>query len=182
MHYGAASTAWHKFAILGDALLERFQLLRNVGQYDSVRLSPHPVAKSPCLITAAVVALIVFWLTGGTSARPVEGPVRLGQIASVNGPRVRAERVIEDTRCPADAMCSGWPCDRTSDSVWGRMVQAVRSSAWGARQCCRWQPDTSRGQSASPGNPASRPVAIIPVHLQFPGWAMIGRIGGSGSS
>jgi hypothetical protein len=63
------------------------------------------VAKSPCLITAAVVALIVFWLTGGTSARPVEGPVRLGQIASVNGPRVRAERVIEDTRCPADVQC-----------------------------------------------------------------------------
>ena len=31
--------------------------------------------------------------------------MRLGQIASVNGPRVRAEQVIEDSRCPVDAQC-----------------------------------------------------------------------------
>lgn len=29
----------------------------------------------------------------------------LGKIAWVNGPRVRADRVIEDSRCPADAQC-----------------------------------------------------------------------------
>lgn len=31
--------------------------------------------------------------------------MRLGQIASVNGPRVRPERVVEDSRCPADTVC-----------------------------------------------------------------------------
>jgi hypothetical protein len=32
----------------------------------------------------------------------------LGQIASVNGPRVRPERIIEDSRCPIDVQCI-WP-------------------------------------------------------------------------
>ena len=35
----------------------------------------------------------------------VEGPVTLGQIAYVGGPRVRPDRVIEDSRCPTDAQC-----------------------------------------------------------------------------
>ena len=44
-------------------------------------------------------------LTGCVADGPFEGPVRLGQIASVNGPRVRADQVIEDSRCPIDAHC-----------------------------------------------------------------------------
>ena len=36
---------------------------------------------------------------------PVEGPVRLGQVAYVNGPQVRVTQVIEDSRCPVDAQC-----------------------------------------------------------------------------
>ncbi|WOS39141.1 hypothetical protein [Xanthomonas rydalmerensis] len=39
------------------------------------------------------------------ASHPVEGPVRLGEIAAVDGPRVRADRVIEDSRCPADIQC-----------------------------------------------------------------------------
>jgi len=39
------------------------------------------------------------------ASHPVEGPVRLGEIAAVDGPRVRPDRVIEDSRCPADVQC-----------------------------------------------------------------------------
>jgi hypothetical protein len=31
--------------------------------------------------------------------------VRLGQMAAVNGPRVRADRIIEDSRCPSGVQC-----------------------------------------------------------------------------
>jgi len=45
--------------------------------------------------------------------------VRLGQIAAVNGPRVRADRVVEDSRCPGGTQC-----------VWaGRLV--VRATVLG---------------------------------------------------
>jgi hypothetical protein len=39
------------------------------------------------------------------ASSPIEGPVRLGEIAAVDGPRVRPDRVIEDSRCPADVQC-----------------------------------------------------------------------------
>ncbi|QDI05886.1 hypothetical protein E4A48_11555 [Xanthomonas cerealis pv. cerealis] len=42
---------------------------------------------------------------GPVASRPIEGPVRLGEIAAVDGPRVRPDRVIEDSRCPADVQC-----------------------------------------------------------------------------
>lgn len=58
-------------------------------------------------------------LASCAAARPIEGPVRLGEIAAVNGPKVRPDRVIEDSRCPADAQC-----------VWaGRLV--VRATVFG---------------------------------------------------
>jgi hypothetical protein len=40
-----------------------------------------------------------------TSTEALEGPVRLGQTAYVSGPRVRPDRILEDSRCPADAKC-----------------------------------------------------------------------------
>lgn len=52
----------------------------------------------------------------------VEGPVRLGQMAYVGGPRVLPERVIEDSRCPVGTIC-----------VWaGRVVlrATVYGGAW----------------------------------------------------
>lgn len=53
----------------------------------------------------AAVAFAGALLASCNASRPVEGPVRLGQIASVNGPRVRAETVIEDSRCPIKVQC-----------------------------------------------------------------------------
>lgn len=43
--------------------------------------------------------------TGAPTDAPIEGPVRLGDIAAVDGPKVRPDRVIEDSRCPADVQC-----------------------------------------------------------------------------
>lgn len=43
--------------------------------------------------------------TGPVARTPAEGPVRLGEIAAVDGPKVRPDRVIEDSRCPADVQC-----------------------------------------------------------------------------
>lgn len=42
---------------------------------------------------------------GPVANHPIEGPVRLGEIAAIDGPRVRPDRVIEDSRCPADVQC-----------------------------------------------------------------------------
>jgi hypothetical protein len=56
---------------------------------------------------------------GCASAVPVEGPVRLGQTAFVDGPKVRADRIVEDSRCPVDTEC-----------VWaGRMI--LRTTVFG---------------------------------------------------
>ena len=53
----------------------------------------------------SLLAAAALLLAGCASNAPVEGPVRLGQIAFVNGPRVRPDRIIEDSRCPAEAQC-----------------------------------------------------------------------------
>jgi hypothetical protein len=53
----------------------------------------------------AFLALTLAYLAGCASRAPVEGPVRLGQIATVGGPRVRADRIIEDSRCPVGFDC-----------------------------------------------------------------------------
>ncbi len=42
---------------------------------------------------------------GCAFTRPFEGPVRFGQIAFVGGPRVRPDRVVEDSRCPLGVDC-----------------------------------------------------------------------------
>jgi hypothetical protein len=53
----------------------------------------------------AFLALTLAYLAGCASTAPIEGPVRLGQIAAVGGPRVRADRIIEDSRCPVGFDC-----------------------------------------------------------------------------
>ncbi|OAX86412.1 hypothetical protein A7D16_19395 [Xanthomonas nasturtii] len=55
-------------------------------------------------------ALVVISITGCATAgpftsQPIEGPVRLGEVAAVDGPKVRPDQVIEDSRCPADVQC-----------------------------------------------------------------------------
>ncbi|MEQ8042162.1 hypothetical protein ABQW67_04255 [Xanthomonas hortorum] len=52
-----------------------------------------------------VVLLVGCAATGPVTSSPIEGPVRLGEIAAVNGPKVRPDHVIEDSRCPADIQC-----------------------------------------------------------------------------
>lgn len=54
---------------------------------------------------AVIPAFTVPFLISCASTRPIEGATRLGQTAWVNGPRVRADRVIEDSRCPSDVQC-----------------------------------------------------------------------------
>ncbi|WP_343055262.1 hypothetical protein [Sphingomonas aerophila] len=67
------------------------------------------------VVKAAACPALLLLLAGCASVRPTEGPVRLGQIAAVSGPRVRADRVIEDSRCPVNTQC-----------VWaGRLVVRV---------------------------------------------------------
>ncbi|NHF68449.1 hypothetical protein [Xanthomonas hortorum] len=60
--------------------------------------------------TLVFATLLVISLAGCTAAAtvtssPIEGPVRLGEIAAVDGPKVRPDQVIEDSRCPADVQC-----------------------------------------------------------------------------
>jgi hypothetical protein len=59
------------------------------------------------LVLASLVAISLAGCAAGgqVGSRPIEGPVRLGEIAAVDGPRVRPDRVIEDSRCPADVQC-----------------------------------------------------------------------------
>lgn len=57
------------------------------------------------LKTIWVVSLAGCAATGPVTSSPIEGPVRLGEIAAVDGPKVRPDQVIEDSRCPADVQC-----------------------------------------------------------------------------
>jgi hypothetical protein len=68
-------------------------------------LSKRPVAEHPIGVKGACLAAIPSLLVGCASAGPAEGPVRLGQIAFVDGPRVRADHVLEDSRCQVDVQC-----------------------------------------------------------------------------
>jgi hypothetical protein len=52
-----------------------------------------------------IPAAILVAAAGCISTHPIEGPVRLGQIAAVNGPRVRTDLVVEDSRCPVGVQC-----------------------------------------------------------------------------
>ncbi|PPU53443.1 hypothetical protein XarbCFBP6827_19185 [Xanthomonas arboricola] len=60
--------------------------------------------------TLVLATFLVAWLAacaaaGPIASQPIEGPVRLGEIAAVDGPKVRPDRVIEDSRCPAEVQC-----------------------------------------------------------------------------
>lgn len=65
--------------------------------------------------------LIPTMLAACASNGPIEGPVRLGQTAFVSGPKVRADHIVEDSRCPVNAQC-----------VWaGRLIVAATVSGGG---------------------------------------------------
>lgn len=67
----------------------------------------HDLHRAP-LLSLAVLAVMSL---GGCATTPaatghlIEGPVRLGEMAAVDGPRVRPDRVVEDSRCPTDVQC-----------------------------------------------------------------------------
>ncbi|WDK82608.1 hypothetical protein [Xanthomonas campestris] len=61
--------------------------------------------RSLVLAMLLVVSLVGCAATGPVTSLPIEGPVRLGEIAAVDGPKVRPDHVIEDSRCPADVQC-----------------------------------------------------------------------------
>lgn len=63
------------------------------------------MAKCFSRVRSIAAFFVIPLLVGCAATRPVEGPVRLGQMAAVGGPRVRADRIIEDSRCPADVQC-----------------------------------------------------------------------------
>lgn len=52
----------------------------------------------PALLSACCVAAC-------SAVVPVSGPVALGQTAYVNGPTVRPDHVVEDSRCPVGTTC-----------------------------------------------------------------------------
>lgn len=43
--------------------------------------------------------------SGPVASRSTESPVDLGEVAAVDGPKVRPDRIIEDSHCPADVRC-----------------------------------------------------------------------------
>lgn len=95
--------------------------------------------------TAAVLLL----LGACHAARTMEGPARLGEIAYVDGPRVRADEVLEDSRCPTDVRC-----------VWaGRLV--VRATVFGGG----WtkQVDLTLGEPVQVADGALTLVEATPV-------------------
>lgn len=53
-------------------------------------------------LTALVISV---GCTATQAERTGGGPVRLGQTAYYDGPRVRPDRVIEDSRCPVNVRC-----------------------------------------------------------------------------
>ncbi|MEQ7753773.1 hypothetical protein [Xanthomonas sp. WHRI 8370] len=61
--------------------------------------------RSLVLAMLLVVSLVGCAATGPVTSPPIEGPVRLGEIAAVDGPKVRPDQVVEDSRCPADVQC-----------------------------------------------------------------------------
>ncbi|WP_058363012.1 hypothetical protein [Xanthomonas translucens] len=63
------------------------------------------LVRTMVLASLLAIALAGCAASGPISSQPIEGPVRLGEIAAVDGPRVRPESVIEDSRCPADVQC-----------------------------------------------------------------------------
>jgi hypothetical protein len=64
-----------------------------------------PVAERHGTAPTLALAAIFATASGCAQTRAIEGPVRLGQMAAVNGPRVRPDRVIEDSRCPVSVQC-----------------------------------------------------------------------------
>jgi hypothetical protein len=67
--------------------------------------SARPVAARFGIARTLAFVAVLAPASGCAQTHPIEGPVRLSQMAAVNGPRVRADRVVEDSRCPVGVQC-----------------------------------------------------------------------------
>lgn len=56
------------------------------------------------LLRSTILAILAAGATACVT-RPEQGPVRLGQAAALGGPVARPIKLIEDSRCPANARC-----------------------------------------------------------------------------
>ncbi len=99
-------------------------------------------------------------VTPGTSATP-----GLGQVGLVDGLRVRPLAIVEDSRCPIDAVC-----------VWaGRLVVRAEVSGGGWRETFNFElrrPQPVPGGQmtlveAAPGKSAARPIAPADYRFTF---------------
>ena len=102
----------------------------------------------------AAVPLIATLCASAAPARPSEAAARLGRTVHVDGIVVRPERVIEDSRCPANAMC-----------VWaGRVV--IRATVRGGR----WKRtvDLETGKPVQVADGALTLVRVLPAKYGKP--------------
>lgn len=74
-------------------------------QINEPKLAVTVPMKAEALATLMAISLVGCAAAPPVARTPIEGPVRLGEIAAVDGPTVRPDRVIEDSRCPADVQC-----------------------------------------------------------------------------
>lgn len=84
-------------------------------QTEQLKASSAPWMRMPMLAVLMVTLLAGCATKLSTTSHLVEDPVRLGEIAAVDGPRVRPNRVIEDSRCPPDVQCiveGGWSSEQ----------------------------------------------------------------------
>ncbi|WP_429000269.1 hypothetical protein [Stenotrophomonas rhizophila] len=74
-------------------------------QIDQSKFKVTSRLKEGALEVLMTISLLGCAAAGPVARSPIEGPVRLGEMAAVDGPKVRPDRVIEDSRCPADVQC-----------------------------------------------------------------------------
>ncbi|WP_428695964.1 hypothetical protein [Stenotrophomonas chelatiphaga] len=74
-------------------------------QTDQPKVAATVRTKLEALAALMAISLVGCAAAGSVARAPIEGPVRLGEMAAVDGPKVRPDRVIEDSRCPADVQC-----------------------------------------------------------------------------
>lgn len=61
--------------------------------------------KAEALAPLMAISLVGCAAFGPAAPPPAQGPVHLGEMAAVDGPRVRPDGLIEDSRCPSDVQC-----------------------------------------------------------------------------
>lgn len=111
--------------------------------------------KGPAVLFASV---LLAGCAGTVAPSGIEGPVKLGQLADVGGPRVRPDLLIEDSRCPVDSQCvwAGRVVVRATvlGGGWSRQVDLTLGEAVpiadGTLTLVSVRPDRASGAPADP--------------------------------